>query len=62
MANPKTFKSDFERGRYAVIDDATAIIGEMKASTDGPKRDDWQLGYAAACREIAERLVTLKNN
>ncbi len=48
--------------RREALDEAIAMIGEMKVSTDGPRRDDWQLGYAAACREIAARVRMLKNS
>ena len=60
MAQDKTRHSDFERGRNAVIDDARETIQKMKDSTDGLQRDDWQLGYAAACREIGSLLRQMR--
>lgn len=39
-------------GRESSLREAMKMVQAMKDRTDGPKRDDWQLGYAAACREI----------
>ena len=35
-----------------LVAEVLAICADHKARADVPKRDDWQLGYAAACREI----------
>lgn len=35
------------------------IAQALKSRTDGPVRADWQLGYAAACREIEELIRAL---
>lgn len=40
-----------------LIDDLQEIFRAAKDSTDGPQRDDWQLGYAAACRELRDRVI-----
>lgn len=44
------------RAEIEIIDQAMKVIADMKTRTDGPQRDDWQLGYAAACREISDIL------
>lgn len=35
------------------------IIEAQRSSTDGPQRDDWQRGYAAACRELRDMIIPL---
>lgn len=60
MAQEKTRHSDYERGRNALADELTKDIATMKALTDGPQREDWQLGYAAACREISDLIRRTK--
>lgn len=47
---------DMRTGANLALQDARKKVQAMKASTDGPQRADWQLGYAAACREIDDML------
>jgi hypothetical protein len=48
-------------GANKVLQEARSKVQALKASTDGPNRADWQLGYAAACREIDDLLRQLQN-
>jgi hypothetical protein len=44
-----------------LLAEVLAICADHKARADVPERDDWQLGYAVACRDIAvdvRRLAT----
>lgn len=43
---------DMRAGANQALREAREKVQALKASTDGPNREDWQLGYAAACREI----------
>lgn len=53
---------DIRFGRSEALHEAMKYVRAAKDKTDGPQRADWQLGYAAACREIEDymRQMALK--
>ena len=53
---------DINIGRREALHEAMKYVRAQKDKTDGPQRDDWQLGFAAACREIEDymRQMALK--